>query len=79
MNNKGHKTKNYQLPRISSIGTQIAPPAGYRPYYFILNGGIHHRTEAFHLIMARSLNTYHYIFDLTKAENQRMQMRENNG
>jgi hypothetical protein len=62
----------------ASMGANIAPPPGYGPYCFRINGQIYHRSGALHPANGDQRKFAQlYILDPEEAGNQRMQLREN--
>jgi hypothetical protein len=63
---------------LASMGANIAPPPGYGPYCFRINGQIYHRAGALHPSNGDQRKFAQlYILDPEKAGNQRMQIQEN--
>ena len=62
----------------ASLGANIAPPPGYGPYCFRINGQIYHRSGALHPSNDDQRQFAQlYILDPEEAANQRMQMNTN--
>jgi len=64
----------------ASMGTNIAPPPGYGPYCFRINGQIYHRAGALHPTNDNQRKFAQlYILDPNEAADHRMRIRENAG
>jgi hypothetical protein len=62
----------------ASMGANIAPPPGYGPYCFRINGQIYHRAGALHPDNAEQRKFAQlYILDPEEAGNQRLRIQEN--
>jgi len=62
----------------ASMGENIAPPPGYGPYCFRINGQIYHRAGALHPTNGDQRKFAHlHILDPDEAADQRMRIREN--
>ncbi|XP_021961437.1 uncharacterized protein LOC110857104 [Folsomia candida] len=62
----------------ASMGANIAPPPGYGPYCFRINGQIYHRTGSLHPTNGDQRKFAQlYILDPDEACDQRMMIREN--
>lgn len=62
----------------ASMGAQMAPPPGYGPYCFRINGAIYHRAGALHPEDGESRKYAQlYILDSEEAAAQRLQLHEN--
>lgn len=64
----------------ASMGAQIAPPPGYSPYCFRINGSIYHCAGALHPENGEPRKyAQFYILDSQEAAVQRLQLHENQG
>lgn len=62
----------------ASMGANIAPPPGYGPYCFRINGQIYHRSGALHPANGEQRKFVQlYILDPDEAADQRMRIKEN--
>jgi len=60
------------------MGANLAPPPGYGPYCFRINGSIYHRAGALHLSNSEQRKFAQlYILDPDEDAAQRMQLTEN--
>ncbi|UYV82699.1 hypothetical protein LAZ67_22000600 [Cordylochernes scorpioides] len=63
----------------ASMGANLAPPPGYGPYCFRINGQIYHRSGALHPENDQRVFAQLYILDPDEAARQRMIISKNSG